>query len=410
MALRLGSTLISGDDVNAQIESINKSLDLKASSQNVYTKDEVNDLLKTSADLTDESLKEINDAIAGLDTDSSIPFITCDLSNTDNYFISGQGLFLRFKDDAGAYVKLEKFKTYYLRIRLASSSDFKKSYYNLQPFIVLNGNNTDTSAPLESRAASFSSLSDLEQGGTVYGSGVVTFNNLINNYCGHNLSDNWQQDRIVPMVFMGSSSFTANALLLTKLDTPDLDGTTITKNDSDELQVIGVIDSNSGDAVKTWSGTTDEYNAITDKDPNTLYNITDDFSATAYEAYSKTESDALMDNKANTDLDNLTSTGKAYASGVGMPSEQYIDLTWESPYEYTAPANGYLYFYRNASTGQYIVLTNSTVGMRNSMFSSSGNQIAVIALARKGDNFAMECTATGTIQAFRFIYAQGEVS
>jgi hypothetical protein len=60
---------------------------------------------------------------------------------------------------------------------------------------------------------------------------------------------------------------------------PDLDGKTITKNSSEELQAIGVIDSNSGGAVKTWSGTTDEYRAISTKDANTLYNITDDFTA-----------------------------------------------------------------------------------------------------------------------------------
>jgi hypothetical protein len=53
---------------------------------------------------------------------------------------------------------------------------------------------------------------------------------------------------------------------------PDLDGKTITKNDSEELQAIGVIDSNSGGAVKTWSGTLAEYNELLPKEETvTLY-------------------------------------------------------------------------------------------------------------------------------------------
>lgn len=55
-----------------------------------------------------------------------------------------------------------------------------------------------------------------------------------------------------------------------------IDDITITQNTNDELQTIGVIDDNSGNALKTWTGTRAQYDAITTKDPNTLYNITDD--------------------------------------------------------------------------------------------------------------------------------------
>lgn len=58
---------------------------------------------------------------------------------------------------------------------------------------------------------------------------------------------------------------------------PDLDNKSITKNASDELQTIGVINQNSPTtAVKTWTGTKAQYDAIVTKDANTLYNITDD--------------------------------------------------------------------------------------------------------------------------------------
>lgn len=58
---------------------------------------------------------------------------------------------------------------------------------------------------------------------------------------------------------------------------PDLDGKSITKNASDELQAIGVINQNdTTTAIKTWTGTKAQYDAIVTKDANTLYNITDD--------------------------------------------------------------------------------------------------------------------------------------
>lgn len=58
---------------------------------------------------------------------------------------------------------------------------------------------------------------------------------------------------------------------------PDLDGKSITKNASDELQTIGVINQNdTTTALKTWTGTKAQYDAIVTKDANTLYNITDD--------------------------------------------------------------------------------------------------------------------------------------
>ena len=59
--------------------------------------------------------------------------------------------------------------------------------------------------------------------------------------------------------------------------TPDLDNKSITLNGSSQLQTVGVINSrDTSTAVKTWTGTKAQYDAIVTKDPNTLYNITDD--------------------------------------------------------------------------------------------------------------------------------------
>lgn len=62
---------------------------------------------------------------------------------------------------------------------------------------------------------------------------------------------------------------------------PNIDGITITKNSDDELQTVGVIDqNNTSNAIKTWTGTRAQYDAIVTKDSTTLYNITDDTDVT----------------------------------------------------------------------------------------------------------------------------------
>ena len=56
-----------------------------------------------------------------------------------------------------------------------------------------------------------------------------------------------------------------------------IDNNSITKNTNDEIQTVGVIDQrNTANAIKTWTGTKAQYDAISTKDANTIYNITDD--------------------------------------------------------------------------------------------------------------------------------------
>ena len=100
-------------------------------------------------------------------------------------------------------------------------------------------------------------------------------------------------------------TFTANASsdVTIALDSSggsvDIDNKSITTNSSDELQTVGVINqNNTTTAIKTWSGTKAQYDVLVNNntvDSNTLYNITDD---------------VILANYANTDLSNLTSTGK----------------------------------------------------------------------------------------------------
>lgn len=78
-----------------------------------------------------------------------------------------------------------------------------------------------------------------------------------------------------------------------------IDGNTVTFNSNDEIQTIGVIDSsNNTIALKLWTGTRAEYDAITTKDSNTLYHIKEDTGE--------------LVTFANADLSNLSSTGEAH--------------------------------------------------------------------------------------------------
>lgn len=60
------------------------------------------------------------------------------------------------------------------------------------------------------------------------------------------------------------------------------DGVSIDTNGNGELEAIGVMNANAnGTALKSWSGTKAQYNALATKDATTLYHITDDSSISA---------------------------------------------------------------------------------------------------------------------------------
>lgn len=61
---------------------------------------------------------------------------------------------------------------------------------------------------------------------------------------------------------------------------PDVDNVTINTNSNDQIQAIGFIDNRTSNALKCWTGTRSQYDAITTKDANTIYNITDDTDVT----------------------------------------------------------------------------------------------------------------------------------
>lgn len=115
---------------------------------------------------------------------------------------------------------------------------------------------------------------------------------------------------------------------------------------------------------------------------------------------------------ADTNLSNLTATGKAVAANMAMPSNSYTNLTLgSSGSTYTAPANGRLML-RGTATGN-----DSNVNLRNtvteewalSCFPSHYPLDICAAMDVKKGAVIQYYYNQVNITYFRFIYAQGEV-
>lgn len=118
-----------------------------------------------------------------------------------------------------------------------------------------------------------------------------------------------------------------------------------------------------------------------------------------------------IQNKANVALDNLTSTGKEVCANMPMPSNRFADLTLgASGNTYTMPADGYLTFGKNATAvGQYLLLRNNSsasLEVVNKSPNPSG-YIQSYIVAKKGDSIRVEYNLAGSTRLFRFIYANG---
>ena len=111
-----------------------------------------------------------------------------------------------------------------------------------------------------------------------------------------------------------------------------------------------------------------------------------------------------------TDVSNITSTGKTACATFPMPSSQYEDLTLgASGTTYTATDNGYFWLRKTTGSSEYIIFElDSGMSIRSTRPSASSDSDIFIP-CRKGGTVKVSYTGTGTTKFFRFIYAQGEV-
>ena len=115
--------------------------------------------------------------------------------------------------------------------------------------------------------------------------------------------------------------------------------------------------------------------------------------------------------KANASLDNITATGKSDCSKLGMPSSTFESWTLGSSGDtHSAPANGWVRISKTANSGQYVSL-NVSGKISTQISSSTADQRLVLYVpVVKGDTVEVTYSATGTTNAFKFFYAEGEVS
>lgn len=118
-----------------------------------------------------------------------------------------------------------------------------------------------------------------------------------------------------------------------------------------------------------------------------------------------------VDSVANSNASNFSQAGRSYLSGLGMPSNRYIDLTLgASGSTYTAPANGWFVLNKAAnSVGQYVFMHTIGVDIGTCFNVSSGTDIPSYFLPVKaGDIVGIDYTLGGATKHFRFIYAEGD--
>ena len=108
-----------------------------------------------------------------------------------------------------------------------------------------------------------------------------------------------------------------------------------------------------------------------------------------------------------------TKTDMPQASGAGMPSNKYIDLTLgASGSTYTAPANGWVCISKSAGVQNAFCKILNTTNYIGTIFHVPGTGHVCLGYlpVSKNDIFTVTYNATGTTNYFRFIYAEGEVN
>lgn len=115
-----------------------------------------------------------------------------------------------------------------------------------------------------------------------------------------------------------------------------------------------------------------------------------------------------LNGKADADCRNLSADGKQIISGLGLPSDRYIDLSLQaSGNTYTAPANGWILLNKvSTAANQYVSLEGKAASRCYTPLIGS-NAIACLAI-KKGDVFTVYYDCGGKLNIFRFYYAEGE--
>ena len=157
---------------------------------------------------------------------------------------------------------------------------------------------------------------------------------------------------------------------------PVKDNYTITNNLNNQLQTVGIIEQNVGNIIKYWEGTQSEYNAISSKDNNTIYYITD-----AEESY-------VIDNSYVHTDNNYTTIEKNKLSGIASGAEVNVQANWNET---------------NSSSDAYIQNKPTIPTVNNSTITIQMNGSTV-------DNFTTNASSGKTINLGTVITSHQDIS
>jgi len=115
---------------------------------------------------------------------------------------------------------------------------------------------------IESVAPAYNSSSTYDEGDYVSYQGKLYICNTAITVAENWTAAHWTETNVVSEMSSGGSV--------------SIDDSSITENSDHEIQTVGVIDSNSGNTNKIWTGTLEQYDLIVNKDADTYYCITDD--------------------------------------------------------------------------------------------------------------------------------------
>lgn len=115
-----------------------------------------------------------------------------------------------------------------------------------------------------------------------------------------------------------------------------------------------------------------------------------------------------LNDKVDSDCGNLSAAGKVLLSSLPMASEKYTDLALQaSGTSYTAPANGWVVLSKTSNAANQFVSLDGKTAYRCFVPTASTNAVVSLAV-KKDDVFTAYYDCGGTLNRFRFYYAEGE--
>lgn len=121
-----------------------------------------------------------------------------------------------------------------------------------------------------------------------------------------------------------------------------------------------------------------------------------------------------VDSVANSNMSNISSAGRSYLSGIGMPSTKYDNVTvLASGQSYKAPANGYFVFNTVVGGASYVLMSNSTAKIYTAdvagIAGTGKTTMGCFVPCHAGDSMSLTYSiSVGSSTTLYFVYAKGE--